>query len=74
MLKYQVGDEFRLFVKVPSSPVILRCHDSANACACGLPCTWYVVVFLKLFFVLGTLLAPFHLNMRATLALSPSYR
>lgn len=45
MLRYQVGADFRLFSKVPSSPVILRSCDSSNACACLLPHMWYVVGF-----------------------------
>ena len=68
-----MDSEFKSFVKVPPSPVILRSRNSSSACACMLPCVWLSSCFLNLCVVIGTLLMSSHLIMSVALALSSSY-
>lgn len=45
MLKYQVGGEFRVFLKIHSSLMILRCSNLCGAGAYIWPGIWYLAVF-----------------------------
>ena len=68
-----MDSEFKLSVKVPPSPVILRSQNSSSACAYMLLCVWLPRCFLNLCFVIGTLLMSSHLLIRVALPLSSSY-
>ena len=54
MLEHHVGSTFRLFLRVHSGPMILKCSNSSSACAYLLPVSSW---FLKLCFGEGAFFA-----------------